>query len=129
MSDQEIFNTRIDQLQPTQAYISQSRLNNVSRHMKFLAQPFPVRLINSKFCLLEGHERCYLLSSIGESTVNVYIEKEKGPSDQALRELVDYVCKQGILSIGDLEDRILPPHDFKHLWLEVKKEIIERNQE
>lgn len=123
MKNLDTFSVRIDQLQPSQTYISQARLNNISRHVQFLSRPVPVRLIDGRLCVVEGHERCFALFSLGEKNVSVYIDDRESPSDEAFKKMVKFTEDNGVASIQDFDQRILQPADFRVLWLEKKKEL------
>ncbi len=122
--------TRIDQLQPSQPYLSQGRLNNISRHTDFLNRPVPVRLVQGRLCIVEGHERCFALASTGITEVETYIDTCTSPTEAEFQDLVNYTCDKGVSSIHDLEDHVLSPAEFRHVWLEKKKNIVEgKNKE
>lgn len=123
MKNQDTFSARIDQLQPSQTYLSRARLNNISRHIQFISKPLPVRLIDGRLCIIEGHERCFALYSLGEKNVQVYIDNRPIPSDENFQRMVKYAEESGIVSMADFEDRIVEPSDFRVLWLEKKKEF------
>jgi hypothetical protein len=123
MKSNETFSVRIDQLQPSQTYLSRARLLNISRHVDFIKKPVPVRLINGRLCLVEGHERCFALSSLGNEMVDVYIDGNRSMSDQVFARLVELAIADGIASIQDFADRLVEPDEFRTLWLEKKKNI------
>lgn len=124
MEIRETFSVRVDQLQPSQIYLSEARIRNIARHVNFLSRPVPVRKVNGQYCIVEGHERCYILNSIGEENVTVYLDEKSNLSDEVFAEMVKFASDAGITSITDLDDRIVPPAQFKSLWLEKKKKFL-----
>ncbi|MEW6713178.1 MAG: hypothetical protein AB1403_25380 [Candidatus Riflebacteria bacterium] len=124
MMSKETFSVRIDQLQPSQTYISQARLDNISRHVQFLSRPVPVRKINGRLCIVEGHERCFALHSMGETNVQAYLDSKPSPEESCFKQMVKYAADSGIASIADFEDRILNPAEFRVLWLAKKKDFL-----
>jgi hypothetical protein len=125
MKNMDTFSVRIDQLQPSQTFISQARLSNISRHVQFLSRPVPVRLIDGRLCVVEGHERCFALYSLGEKNVSVFIDDREKPSEEIFKRMVKFTEDSGVASIQDFEERILQPADFRALWLEKKKEFFD----
>lgn len=121
MKNLDTFSARLDQLQPSQTYLSQARLNNITRHVQFLSRPVPVRLVDGRLCIVEGHERCFALYSMNEKNVKVYIDSRPTLSNGAFVNMVRYAEENGVASIADFEDRIVNPADFRVLWLEKKK--------
>jgi len=124
MMSQETFSVRIDQLQPSQTYISQARLDNISRYVQFLSRPVPVRKINGRLCLVEGHECCYALHSMGKTTIRAYLDTRPSPGEKCFKEMVKYTADSGVASVADFEDRILNPAEFRVLWLAKKKDLL-----
>jgi hypothetical protein len=82
-------------------------------------------LVQGRLCIVEGHERCFALASTGITEVETYIDTRPNPSETGFQDLVNYTCDKGISSIHDLEDHVLSPAEFRHIWLEKKKNILE----
>jgi hypothetical protein len=117
-----IFKIRIDQLQPSQPYLSQPRLDNILRITDFLLRPLGVREMSGRYCIIEGHERCFALDSLGRTEVDVYVDS--GSKDAEIwKECVDITMHEGVAVIHDLGSRILPGNLFRQLWLARKKEL------
>lgn len=127
-NDKKLFPVRIDQLQPSQPWLSQSRLKNIAGHIDFLKRPVPVRMLNGRLCIVEGHERCFALASSGIHKVDAYLDTKKNISDIAFQKMVKISCDEGISSINDMEERFLSPVEFRHLWLEKKRKVLESSE-
>lgn len=116
------FRVRIDQLQPSQPFLSRVRLENIMRNTAFLLRPVGVRELNGRLCVIEGHERLMALHNLGTQEVEVYIDDSERDA-KIWKECVEICITNGIATITDLEDRFLSPSGFRQLWLERKKEL------
>ncbi|NCB39901.1 MAG: hypothetical protein EOM80_14140 [Erysipelotrichia bacterium] len=119
------FRVRIDQIQPSQPYLSRARLDNITRNTAFILRPVPVRELNGRLCAIEGHERLVALHSMGASEVEVFIDNSDKDSG-IWQQCVEICVKEGISSITDLEDRFLSPSGFRQLWIEKKRGLVSR---
>lgn len=118
----ETFNIRLDQLQPSQPFLSRARLDNIMRNTGFILRPVHVREMNGRYCIIEGHERCFALLGAGHSTVEAYVESND--SELALfKKCVEITVDSGVATVGDFSERILPPAQFRQLWVQRKKEL------
>jgi len=118
----ETFTIRIDQLQPSQPFLSQARLDNILRNTAFLLRPVHVREINGRYFLNEGHERCFALYSTGRATIEAYVDN----SDTDLeiwKRCVEITVDSGVANISDLSEKILAPAMFRQLWVQRKKDM------
>ncbi len=116
------FRVRIDQLQPSQPFLSRVRLENIMRNTAFLLRPVGVRELNGRLCVIEGHERLMALHNLGSQEVEVYIDQSERDAT-IWQECVEICMKCGVASILDLEDRFLSPSGFRQLWIERKREL------
>ncbi len=117
--NQSHFVIRIDQLQPSQPFLSRDRLNNILSNTSFLLRPVAVIELNGRFCLLEGHERCYALASVGIEEVEAYIDTSLCKSNW--RKCVEYTMSQGVACVDDFDNRIVDAAIFKQIWVQKKK--------
>ena len=116
------FRVRIDQLQPSQPYLSRARLENIMRNTAFILKPVGVRELNGRLCIIEGHERLLALQTLGSTEVDVYID-ESDKDAEIWQKCVEICIHEGIASVQDLEDRLLTPSGYRQLWIERKKEL------
>ncbi len=121
----ETFKIRIDQLQPTQPYLSQARLDNILRNTDFILKPVAVIEIKGRYCIIEGHERCYALVSAGKRDVEAYIETS-AKDFPIIEKCVELTIDSGVACISDFSNRILSPSMFRQLWVQRKKEMKEK---
>lgn len=123
----ETFFVRLDQLQPSQPFLSQARLDNILRNTAFILRPVHVRELFGRYCLIEGHERCFALLSAGHSNVEAYVESND--AEFALfKKCVEITIDSGVATVGDFSERILPPAQFRQLWVQRKKELKQQFQ-
>lgn len=116
------FRVRIDQLQPSQPYLSKARLENIMRNTAFLLRPVAVRELNGRLCAIDGHERLMALHNLGRAEVDVYIDDSERDG-KIWKKCVEICMKEGISSILDLENRFVSPSGFRQLWIEKKREL------
>lgn len=121
------FRVHIDQLQPSQPYLSRARLDIIMRNTAFLLKPVAVRELNGRLCAIEGHERLFALQTLGSVEADVYID-ESGKDAKIWQKCVEITISMGVATIQDLEDRMLTPSGYRQLWIERKREL-ERAQE
>jgi hypothetical protein len=119
---------KLDQLQPSQPYLSKARIDNITHHLAFLEKPVPVRKIDGRLCIVEGHERCFALLSAGRGEISAYLDQNERLSQKAFEELVHFTCDCGVSTLNDLEEKVVDPDHFKQLWLSKKKEILNKHE-
>ncbi|MGM0600918.1 MAG: hypothetical protein ACQETH_14000 [Candidatus Rifleibacteriota bacterium] len=127
MERQKNFLVKLDQLQPSQPYLSKARMENITHHLAFLEKPVPVRKIDGRICIVEGHERCFALLSAGRGEISAYLDDNDRLSEKAFEEFVHFTCDCGVSSLNDLEDKVVDSAHFKQLWLSKKKEILNKH--
>jgi len=116
------FRVRIDQLQPSQPYLSKARLENILRNTAFLLYPVAVRELNGRLCAIDGHERLMALHSLGRTEVEVYLDDSERDG-KIWQKCVEICMSEGISSILDLENRFVTPSGFRQLWIEKKRQL------
>jgi hypothetical protein len=115
-----IFKLNLCEIQPSQLYISQIKLNDVLSAInpddsKSL-EPIPIKELDGEFVSTDGHTRgvAWLLSGI----TNVDVEWEDEDLDwEAYRICVQWCKDESITSISDLKERIVSHEEYEVLWL------------
>jgi hypothetical protein len=102
-------------------------MENITHHLAFLEKPVPVRKIDGRICIVEGHERCFALLSAGRGEIFAYLDENERLSQKAFEELVHFTCDCGVSSLNDLEEKVVDSAHFKQLWLSKKKEILNKH--
>ncbi|MFU8795869.1 MAG: hypothetical protein ACNA7X_01035 [Dehalococcoidia bacterium] len=116
----EVFTMRLDEIQPSQLFISSEKLSQVMRDFAPITPdtlpPIPVKELRGKTVLTDGHTRALaaLLSNLSE--VSVFWD-EDDMDWEAYEICVDWCEEEGIRTIAYLRDRIVPPANYEELWL------------
>lgn len=115
-----IFELPIDQIQPSQLYISQVKLAGVYAWLKpddlSHFTPIPIKELNGRIIYTDGHTRAFALYHKGVQTVPVYWDEDE-LDWEAYQVCVDWCLAAGIRRIADLAGRILDEEAYKNLWL------------
>lgn len=111
----------LDEIQPSQLYINREKLARVMEILesrdKDTPEPIPIKDLNGEMVSTDGHTRALAWYLKGHSEVEV--EWEDAELDWEAYEICVAWCKhEGILSIADLEDRIIGSSEYQTLWLD-----------
>jgi hypothetical protein len=120
MSDQPQFIfAKLDQLQPSQLYISQDKLSAVQTTTDFSTpdgvQPIPVKILGGLRVMTDGHTRAFAAYLAGLIRVPTYDD----PDDldwEAYQICVDWCRSEGIHSVADLTGRVVNTENYERLW-------------
>lgn len=128
------FLMKIDAIQPTQLYISSGKLNKVMRNLRrtksIHVRPIPIKELDNQIIFVDGHTRAFAAFLLGLSEIPVYWEDEELDWDE-YRICVGWCKKEGINTISDLKNRIVPNKDYQVIWLDRCKKMqedLERNR-
>ncbi len=115
----EVFKMRLEDIQPSQLYISFEKLCNVMKRFNpsdlGSIEPIPVKKLGDDVIFVDGHTRAFAAYLCGVSEVPVYWEDEE--LDWEAYEICVEWCKEsGIRRISDLKDRVVPQKDYEILW-------------
>ncbi len=118
--DNSLFTLKLDELQPSQVYISQAKLNSVSYALRCCGatglSPVPVVKINNRWTLSDGHTRCLGLYLHGYTEVSVYEDPES--VDQLMyKQCVKWCHEESLYKISDLQGQVIPHPVFESFWL------------
>jgi hypothetical protein len=113
------FMMKLDRIQPSQLYISSEKLDEVMRAidpMKPRAiEPIPIKKLGSRIIFVDGHTRAFAAFLRGFPRIPVYWEDEALDWD-AYAVCVEWCKKEGIQTIADLKNRVVPQRDYEILW-------------
>ena len=111
-------------LQPSQLYINYDKFQKVNNSENINnyqnLEPLPIKRLNDKIILTDGHTRAlsYYLSGLKQIPVvwdepwgSEYLDYEM------YRICVDWCIEEGIVSIKNLENRIISDEEYEKLWL------------
>ena len=111
---------KLDEIQPSQLYISSDKLSNVMKNFPSRPasiEPIPVKKLRNQIIFVDGHTRAYAAFQCAFSKVPVYWEDEE--LDWEAYEICVNWCKaEGIYTIADLKDRVISHQQYEKLWYE-----------
>lgn len=106
-------------LQPSQFYLSQEKIDNIKKWFRAddlsNFEPLPVKILDGKMVLTDGHTRAFVAYRAGLSQVPLAWETEE-LDWTAYQKCVEACEERGVNSIADFEDRILSKEDYAILW-------------
>ncbi|MEM2104873.1 MAG: hypothetical protein QXV21_00150 [Candidatus Bathyarchaeia archaeon] len=113
------FIMKLDRIRPTQLFISSEKLSEVLKTFDATnpasMEPIPIKLLKDKIIFVDGHTRAFAAFLHGFSKVPVYWETEE--LDWEAYEICLKWCEEeGIYTIADLKDRVIPHEDYEKLW-------------
>ncbi|MDR2570531.1 MAG: GNAT family N-acetyltransferase [Oscillospiraceae bacterium] len=119
VSSDKIFELPIDEIQPSQLYISDGKLKLVHDWFipsdKSVFDPIPVKLYNNNYLMTDGHTRIVAAVLAGWETVPVTWDDD--PLDMLAYALcVDWCNEAGIKNATDLTKRIISFKEYETLW-------------
>lgn len=125
----KIFMMKLAHIQPTQLFISSEKLSKVMETFDTdnpaSMEPIPIKRLKNKIIFVDGHTRAFAAFLHGFSQVPVYWEDEE-LDWEAYEICVRWCEKEGIYTIADLKDRVIPHKDYEKLWYE-RCEKMQRN--
>jgi hypothetical protein len=120
MAEQELFKIDILKLQPSQLYINEEKLYEIKRTINEEGidslEPVPVKKLDGKLMLTDGHTRALALLQIGINEILAEWETEELGWDE-YRDCVRWCDDEGIVTVADLEKRIIDDVKYQILWL------------
>ncbi len=114
------FLMRLDEIQPSQLYISSDKLKSVMKNFPSQPtsiEPIPLKKLRDRIVFVDGHTRALAAFLHGFSKVPVYWEHEE-LDWEAYQICVEWCREEGIHTIADLRNRIVPHQQYEKLWYE-----------
>ena len=124
------FMMKLGEIQPSQLFINSEKLSLVMKTFDVnprSIEPIPVKKIGDQVVFVDGHTRAFASFLRGMSEVKVYWEEDELDWD-AYEVCVDWCKKEGINTIADLKERVIPSKEYQVLWLD-KCEKMQRELE
>jgi hypothetical protein len=117
----EHFLVPLDEVQPTQLYISAQKLAEVLRDLDAARpatiEPLPLKRLAGHVILTDGHTRAFAAFLCGVSEVPAYWDEDE-LDWEAYRICVQWCDAEGISSVKDLAGRVVGPRDYQRKWLD-----------
>lgn len=117
----QVFMMKLNEIQPSQLYISSEKLSEVMK--KFdpnkpeAIEPIPIKKLGNDIIFVDGHTRAFAAFLHNIIKVPVYWEDEELDWD-AYAICVKWCKEEGIYTIADLKNRVIPQKDYEILWYE-----------
>ena len=118
MSSMRTFLMSLDEIQPSQLFISSEKLAEVTNSFdQESIDPIPVIRLGEQIVFTDGHTRALAAFLNGLLEVPVYWD-EDDLDLETYAICVDWCEEEGIRTIADLKDRLLPPDKYQLLWID-----------
>lgn len=117
---EKVLKMKLSEMQPSQLYISREKLACVMkmfRKSNSSLGPIPIKKLGNEIVIVDGHTRAFAAFLHNLKEVDVYWEEETLDWD-AYKICVEWCKNEGIHTIADLKDRVIPQKDYETLWLE-----------
>ncbi|WIV12756.1 GNAT family N-acetyltransferase [Proteiniborus sp. MB09-C3] len=114
-----VFTRNIKDIQPSQLYISKTKLSKVEEYLDSVdiadIDPLPIKKIGKNIFFTDGHTRAFALMKKGIEEVKVYWDEDDLDWLQYLI-CINWCNKKEIKTIRDLRDRVVDDEDYQKLW-------------
>ncbi len=115
------FQMPLIQIQPSQLYISQTKLSRVLEAISLSTfgelDPIPIKQLGEHIIFTDGHTRAYAAYLAKLSTVTVCWDQD-ALDWEAYEICVSWCLKAGIRTIADLHARVIPDKMYETHWLQ-----------
>jgi len=113
------FLKKLDEIQPSQLFISSEKLSKVMDHFNppvaESLEPIPIKYLDGYVIFTDGHTRALVAFLSGQSEIVAYWDEDE--LDWEVYSIcVDWCREEGIYTIADLIDRVIPPNEYENLW-------------
>lgn len=119
MKKKDTFTIELSEVQPTQLYISEKKLNNVLEWIDhgeaYVYDPVPIKKLNNKIIFVDGHTRAFALYRLGEHTIKAIWEEEEWDW-QAYWKCVEWCEEASIATIADLDKKVISHSEYEVSW-------------
>ena len=115
----KIFLKRLDEIQPSQLFISSRKLSLVMGKfdppLPGSLEPIPVKELDGCTIYTDGHTRALAAYLRGLEEVRVFSDEDE-LDWEAYRICVDWCRAEGIFTIAGLKEKVIPPDEYEVLW-------------
>jgi hypothetical protein len=112
----ETFVLGLDEIQPSQLYLSEAKVAAVRTGSRPLA-PLPVKRLGGRVVLTDGHTRAFVAWRSGQRQIEVHWDGDD-LDWEAYEACVAWCRAEGIRTVADLTGRIVPPEEYEVVWLQ-----------
>jgi hypothetical protein len=93
-------------------------IKGLKRSEPVFVEPIPIKKLGDQVVFVDGHTRALAAFLLGLSEVPVYWEEDEELDWKEYEICVEWCKREGIFSISDLKNRIVPHNDYQALWLD-----------
>lgn len=115
----KIFLKRLDEIQPSQLFISSEKLSQVMERFNppvpESIEPVPIKELDGQVIFTDGHTRALAAYQIGLTEVRVIWEEDDLDWEE-YSICVGWCKTEGITTIAHLKDRIVPQAEYEAVW-------------
>ncbi|MEM1580969.1 MAG: ParB/Srx family N-terminal domain-containing protein [Candidatus Bathyarchaeia archaeon] len=119
--DKRVFLMKLSEIQPSQLYICSEKLSEVMKAFDVnkleSIKPIPIRKLGDDIIFVDGHTRAFAAFLHGFSEVPACWENED-LDWEAYKICVEWCRCEGIRTIADLKNRVIPQSEYEILWYE-----------
>ena len=112
--------TRLDQIQPSQLFISSEKLSQVMGDSNGLTvesiEPIPIKKLKKEVIFTDGHTRALAAYLCGIPEISVFWDEDE-LNWEAYQICVKWCKEEGIYTIADLKDRVVSSEKYETLWI------------
>ncbi len=120
------FLKRLDELQPSQLFVSAQKLSRVMDRRDTLTlqdlEPVPVKELGGRVVLTDGHTRALAAYLSGLTRIRAFWDQDE-LDWEAYEICVAWCREEGITTIADLKDRVVSEEAYEVLWLDRCREM------
>lgn len=129
------FEMDLDQIQPSQLYISKKKLTEIQKQFDSKKPNslgvIPIKKLDDEIIFTDGHTRAFAAYLAGFKSIRVEWETEE--MDWEMYQICVQWCKDdSILTIADLESRVIDHSEYEILWYkkckDKQQEILDRRK-
>ena len=119
-------NVNINDLQPSQLFINAEKFAVIMDGFDPAAiKPIPMTKMGDRMVLTDGHTHALVAYLSGASEIPVYWDEDELDLD-AYAICLGWCMEEGVHSVADLADRLLPPDKYEILWIKRCEEMQHR---
>jgi hypothetical protein len=119
----------LSKIQPSQLFINEDKLSRVMQNYDpekpETLEPIPIKKLGNEIIYTDGHTRALVVYLHGLFEISVVWDEDELDWD-AYKICVQWCKEEGILSIADLQERIIDPEIYEELWLKRCQELHEQ---
>lgn len=126
VEDKGIVLVSLQDLQPSQLYISQAKLSDVHSRYDFSVPgdipPIPIKTLDGQQVMTDGHTRAFAAYLAGLEAVPI-IDDPDDLDWEAYQICVAWCHAEGIYTIAGLVGRVVNTEDYERLWFDRCREM------